>query len=466
MSLFKELIDTYHKIHDKALVTNRFSYADFRQAMSKYEQGQLVNEVLGQSVEGRAIHSYTLGEGPVKVMLWSQMHGNESTATRALLDVFHFLSQDTLFSEPQKNILEALTIKVIPMLNPDGTELFQRRNAQGIDINRDARALQAPESRILKRAIDEFEPDFVFNLHDQRRLYNIADTAVPSTISFLAPAFDESESVNEVRKGAMQLIADLSSKLQELIPDGVGRYDDSYTFRAFGDNIQHWGSSTVLVESGWTQDDMEKEYVRMLNFVLLISAFESLATEGYKQFTQADYERIPMNDDKMFDVLIKCAFRKVNGFKGMIDVGVSRTEVSIPGTKTYFSKGIIEDIGDLSAHYGFTTIDESGLCLRPGKIYEHVLERLEDLDALDIDTLLSEGVLFIRVRHLPEEVNLEQPIILVTESFREIDAMLDFEGSANFIMTTQEGEIMHIMLNGFLFEPNHIPDAVNGLVIK
>ena len=34
---------------------------------------------------------------------------------------------------------------MVPMLNPDGAERFQRRNAQGIDINRDALLLQSPE---------------------------------------------------------------------------------------------------------------------------------------------------------------------------------------------------------------------------------------------------------------------------------------------------------------------------------
>jgi hypothetical protein len=467
MSLFQELADQYHLIHDKALTTNRFSYADFRQAVSKYEQGSKFDtQALGQSVEGRSIYSYTIGSGPKKVILWSQMHGNESTATRALLDVFQFFNQDKLFTQTGEQILAALTIKIIPMLNPDGAERFQRRNAQGIDINRDARALQAPESRILKKAIDEFTPDFAFNLHDQRRIYNIKDSSQSSVISFLAPAYDESESVNDIREEAMLMIAELNSLLQGTIAGGVGRYDDSYTTRAFGDNVQCWGISTVLVESGWLADDMEKEQVRKLNFLLLLSAFESLSTNHYRGFTLADYEGIPMNDDKMFDLLIKCAFRTVNGFKGMIDIGVNRAEISIPGTKSYYSQGVVEDIGDLSAYHGFTTIDEDGLCLRPGKIHEQSINRVEDLDSLDIGALLKDGILFIRVKDMPEQVNLEQPINLVNKTFPDKDAMVKFEGPANFLLTTQDGETKYIILNGFLLEPDNIPAHVNGIVLK
>ena len=466
MSLLQDLEGFYDKFHDKSLITNRFSYADFRMAMKKYGKGSFQEENLGQSIEGREIKSYTIGKGKIKILLWSQMHGNESTATRALLDVFQFFDQKILFQEEQDKLLNRLTIRIIPMLNPDGAERFQRRNAQGIDMNRDARALQAPESRMLKKAVDEFEPDFAFNLHDQRRMYNIKGTSKPSSISFLAPAYDESESINEVREKAMLLIAELNEYLQSFLPDSVGRYDDSFTYRAFGDNIQHWGSSTILVESGWIHNDLEKEAIRKYNFLLLMIAFDSIAGDRYNSFSQANYENIPMNDDKMFDILIRCAFHTVNGFRGMIDLGINRIENSISGTKNFYSKSLIEDLGDLSAHHGLESIDEAGLCVRQGKIYHEILDHMENLDALDVGSLLEEGILFVRVKNLPKEEYLEQPVNLVHESFKDADAHIDFEKPANLLLTTQSGEIMHIILNGHLINPDFISDNINGLVIR
>jgi murein tripeptide amidase MpaA len=45
-------------------------------------------------------------------------------------------------------LLSTLTLHALPCSNPDGAERFQRRNAQGIDINRDAWRCRRPRGRI------------------------------------------------------------------------------------------------------------------------------------------------------------------------------------------------------------------------------------------------------------------------------------------------------------------------------
>src|SRR5262245_14111993 len=84
-------------------------------------------EKIGESIEGRSINYVRTGTGPIPVLLWSQMHGDESTATSALFDVFEYLQrrrQDPVVMR----ILSRLTLHVVPMLNPDGAERFERRN--------------------------------------------------------------------------------------------------------------------------------------------------------------------------------------------------------------------------------------------------------------------------------------------------------------------------------------------------
>src|SRR5690606_38997105 len=122
-------------------------------------------EEIGRSVQGRPLVALHMGDGPVTVLAWSQMHGDESTASMALLDLVHWIVSDD--PDPLRDrLLASVTLTLVPMLNPDGAELFQRHNALGIDINRDARRLSTPEARALKALRDRIEPDFGFNLHD------------------------------------------------------------------------------------------------------------------------------------------------------------------------------------------------------------------------------------------------------------------------------------------------------------
>ena len=136
---------------------------------------QMLDGLIGRSAEGRPLRHARWGKGKIRVLLWSQMHGDESTGTMALADLFRFLGE-----HPRHPLVQRLrantTLHVLPMLNPDGAMRFQRRNAQGIDINRDARNLATPEGRALKALHDRVRPAFGFNLHDQQPHYRVGDS--------------------------------------------------------------------------------------------------------------------------------------------------------------------------------------------------------------------------------------------------------------------------------------------------
>ena len=50
--------------------------------------------LIGKSVESRPIHKVTLGSGNIKILMWSQMHGNETTTTKAVLDLINYLNKN------------------------------------------------------------------------------------------------------------------------------------------------------------------------------------------------------------------------------------------------------------------------------------------------------------------------------------------------------------------------------------
>ncbi|MGH9900006.1 MAG: M14 family zinc carboxypeptidase, partial [Pyrinomonadaceae bacterium] len=134
-----QLADYWKQNHFAKIIPSDLSYAGLKSYLDQLRTGGLSVAEVGKSYGGRAIYKMDFGSGPFKIFMWSQMHGDEPTATCALLDLFYFLQQNRHLTLVE-NISRKITLRAVPMLNPDGAELYQRRNMQGIDINRDAQA--------------------------------------------------------------------------------------------------------------------------------------------------------------------------------------------------------------------------------------------------------------------------------------------------------------------------------------
>jgi len=165
------LYDSYATYKEKSIDKRRIKHHQLQPLLAKYNANSMFTvKVVGKSIEGRNLSLVSIGSGEIDVFLWSQMHGDEPTATQAIFDIFKFFESDD-FSEEKAEILSKLKLHFLPMLNPDGAERYQRRNVLGIDINRDALRLQSPEGQTLKRVRDSLDADFGFNLHDQSTYY-------------------------------------------------------------------------------------------------------------------------------------------------------------------------------------------------------------------------------------------------------------------------------------------------------
>ena len=325
-------------------------------------------EVIGESVQGRSINHVWFGQGPLHVLLWSQMHGDEPTATVALFDVLNYVQRNRSLPHVAR-LLEALTLHVVPMLNPDGAETPQRRNAQGIDINRDALRLQTPEGRALKALRDRIDPPIGFNLHNQNWRTSVGRTGSPAAMSLLAVAYDEARSDNPGRIRAKKVASVIRDAVEPLAPGMIGRYDDEFEVRAFGDNLTLWGTSVVLIETGpYPGPDPDRAMVRM-NFVALLTALDSLATGRVDTADPARYESLPHNSSNLLHTLVRNATvfpgTGVAPFLADIGVGASRVVREVEGERRVAFSGRIEDLGDLRVYGALETIDATGLTAAP-----------------------------------------------------------------------------------------------------
>ncbi len=398
ISFAHNLYNTYESYREPSLNCRRINHGNILPLIEKLRHNsKFVVHKLGESIEKRELFLIKLGTGKTKIFLWSQMHGDESTATMALFDIFNFFSANDFLNEVREKILREITLYFLPMVNPDGAEVFQRRNILEIDLNRDASRLVTPEAEILMNTFDSLNADFGFNLHDQSTRYSVGRNYKQATISFLAPAFNDKKEMNEKRGRATKLIGMMTEVLQQFIPGHIAKYSDDYEPRAFGDTFQKKGTSTILIESGGWKDDIEKQFIRKINFIGMLSAFLSIADKTYMEISANNYESIPMNDEYLFDLLLKNVTVKEKGSSFPIDIAINNDEQKSNSKKGFTTLSTIEDIGDLSGFHGIEEMDCSGLTLKEGKVYPKKIETNDELAAIDFQKLIEDGVLFLPV---------------------------------------------------------------------
>lgn len=335
------LLENYAAFAEPAIKNRFYKHADLEKLIA-HLPASFKTSIAGYSAEHRSLNLITWGDGPVKVFLWSQMHGDEATGTMALFDLINFLSLE-IYTEQIELLRKRCSLYIMPMVNPDGAERFTRRNAQQIDINRDFVKVVAPETQVLKKIHAAMKPDFGFNLHDQNTLWSVCGTNKPATLSYLAPAYDQQLSTNSIRKNAMLVIAEMFKVLNPLLPGQIGLFDDEYEERAFGDNFQMAGTSTILIEAGGFRNDEEKQEIRKYYFLSILAGLAAIATAEYQEFSLKDYINIPKNDKKIFHILIHGII--LEGIS--VSIGLNYEETPAQDGSATLKTYSIQDIGDL-----------------------------------------------------------------------------------------------------------------------
>ncbi|AUC14888.1 zinc carboxypeptidase [Tenacibaculum sp. SZ-18] len=333
------LENSYSEVKEKQLFGKWITLGDVRPLYDKLDDS-ISREVIGKSEQGRDIFKLKIGNGKKRILIWSQMHGNESTGTKAIFDFLNFYK---LFPDNEivQRIVENCTIEIVPMLNPDGALAYTRVNSNNVDLNRDAVDQKACESKILRKVLDSFNPKFCFNLHDQRTIFGVEGTRNPATISFLAPSEEVTRKLTKGRKETMNVIVAMNELLQQIIPNHIGRYTDEFYPTATGDNFQKLGHNTILIEAGHFPDDYKREKTRKFNFYSLLQGIFHIAVSN--NFTEHEsYFSIPNNEKSFLDVI----HRKPNGN----DIGFLYKDELIDNQLT--SRLQKEKTGNLEEYYG------------------------------------------------------------------------------------------------------------------
>ena len=365
--MFDYFYDQHPNYQEPALTKRRFSASTWENLINAWSASpHFTVTQIGQTTELRPIHEVRFGVGPIPIIAWSQMHGDEATATMALADIFRFLTLDTAeYRLIREKLHQKISIYVIPRLNADGAERWTRETALGIDMNRDAQAQNSVEAQLLSSWADSIKPLFAFNLHDQNRLYSVGNSAHQTHIAFLATAGDEAGTWTPSRRRAAQLANRLTRFTQKYIPNKVAKWNDEFNARAFGDTFQSRGYGLLLLESGGAGWDLEKQSLRRMNAAILLDALVSIADESYLNEPRDLYTNLATNERQLFDIKIIQAPLDTQG-KYRADIGLNLVETALSSGEIAYSWSI-EEIGDLSYMHALNTIEGSTWLLPEGQ---------------------------------------------------------------------------------------------------
>jgi len=309
----------------------------------------------GTSVQGKPVYGIEAGMGNTRLFMWSQMHGNESTTTKAVFDFLNYLTSGDALATA---FLHHFTFFILPIVNPDGAALYTRNNANEADLNRDSVALSQPESVILRKAFQDFKPHYCYNMHDQRTIFGVGDVPKPATVSFLAPSFNEAREVNEVRRKAINVIAAMNKTLQGYIPGQVGRFDDSFNINCIGDMFQSLNVPTILFEAGHYENDYEREKTRKFIFFALFSGIKSIYENVIEDGEIDNYFNIPQNKIIFYDMIYKKVKINYENKEKFTNFASQYKEVLFDNSVIF--QAIISEIGNLEGKFGHTEFDCRG----------------------------------------------------------------------------------------------------------
>lgn len=397
-----ELAEIWEKEHVSKILPSNVRHKDLKVYLDGLKSAGIKVAEVGRSISDREIYQVEFGKGPLKIFLWSQMHGDEPTATSALIDLFTIL-QKNRGKDWVKRIESTMTIRAVPMLNPDGAEQYIRRNMQGLDINRDAVNLKSPEAQLLKKLRDEWSPHVGFNLHNQNPLTTAGPTGKQAAISFLVVYGDAEKTASEGHERNKRLTAAMIQAIAGYIPGSIARYDDEFTATAFGDNFSAWGTPVILIETGALYGKSEMFLVKM-NFIAIATALKSLADGTEKNFSPVNYEQLPNNSTGRLMYFI---FRNANVLNREKPGEIVTTDIgaNIERRRAEFaSPSVVRRLGDLSAIAALEEFDASGFYavgrfqpLTPGSFAEFLFykkDRQIDWTAADLEKAFPPDAIF------------------------------------------------------------------------
>ncbi|MEM2896544.1 MAG: M14 family zinc carboxypeptidase [Candidatus Bathyarchaeia archaeon] len=146
------------------------NYKEFEDSLKNVNSTfqNILVKVIGKTTQNRNIYliiasknikqEFQFAKERFSIFICARQHGDEPASTKALIEYLPKLNSS--------HFLRNITVLMIPWVNPDGGEFFEKYNALGIDINDDHLALRSSEAKSMHLVYNCWNPSIFIDLHE------------------------------------------------------------------------------------------------------------------------------------------------------------------------------------------------------------------------------------------------------------------------------------------------------------
>jgi hypothetical protein len=316
------------------------------------ETGAFAMDTIGTSVEGRSLvlldftGSRPSGapDGPrLKLLMFAQQHGNEPSGKEAAMALARDIATGRFSA-----FLESVDFYLIPQVNPDGSEMRQRANAAGSDLNRDHLTLSTPEVAALHSVFKEHMPEVTLDIHEygpagsawvragmHKDFGQQIDGLTNPNMSMELRSFVWDRAIPDLRES----LAPQEVVLRRYLVSGSPHERFRYSTTALNDGRNSMGiynSLSFLIEglNGLTvEEDIRERTRRQLETMKAFALFFSENAAEVKALVDAERARL-WGDGASPEVALVADYVKDPAHPG-VTVGVINLETGLPEARTF-----------------------------------------------------------------------------------------------------------------------------------
>ncbi len=277
------------------------------------------SEIIGSSEHGRPLTVTYLGNrlgSSFRIFIIAGQHGNEKYARKAVNHLIRSLNKNFNMDFP------LISLAILSDANPDGSSQRTRRNAAGVDLNRDHQRLDSEETRAIHSFVRSWRPHLIIDVHNyrSRRKHLLANNHIiyydifidtPTNLAVHQPL--NKDKINEFLKTIQSDLKSLNYSCERYTivkPSGRVRHSTQNVIDARNSLSLRYNTLTVLLEGRKpTREEGKagKEHIVSAQYQALYSILKWVQKHPYHFMDSPEY--LPSEGDR---IAVRSKYRRAD----------------------------------------------------------------------------------------------------------------------------------------------------------